>query len=312
MVIRDLAPHLDLPSRTAVEVWKLAEKMKGFKSQWITLPEQTASDLQSLMDLLQKASENKTRTIILFWDELPMMLDNVRKRSGDKASMEVLDTLRAIRQHCPKVRMVFTGSIGIHHVLNALRQSGYRNDATNDMLSVDLNPLQEMHATELALRLVEGEAIATKEKDVIAIEIARASCCVPYYTHHIVQRMKWRGSQVQPGDAAEIVSECIKDVNDPWHLGHYEQRLKTYYSQTDCSIAMAVLDVLSASTAPLMFDDIFKLSRAKGNFVKEDLANVLLLLQLDHYLRKQEKGNLNFRLDLLREWWHTKWEAMNG
>jgi hypothetical protein len=41
---------------------------------------------------------------------------------GDESAMELLDTLRSIRQMYPAVRMVYTGSIGLHHVIGSLRK----------------------------------------------------------------------------------------------------------------------------------------------------------------------------------------------
>jgi hypothetical protein len=48
--------------------------------------------------------------VIFFWDELPWMLDNIRAGGdGDRVAMELLDTLRELRQAHPRLRMVFTG-----------------------------------------------------------------------------------------------------------------------------------------------------------------------------------------------------------
>ena len=67
-----------------------------------------------------------------------MMLDNIKQDSGEKVAMEVLDTLRSLRQMSgnqspSKLRMVFTGSIGLHHVISSLKQAGYANAPTNDL-----------------------------------------------------------------------------------------------------------------------------------------------------------------------------------
>ncbi len=65
--------------------------------------------------------------------------------------MELLDTLRALRQSHSHLRMVFTGTIGLHHRLHALKRSGYANDPTNDMDVVEVPPLAAADAQELAL-----------------------------------------------------------------------------------------------------------------------------------------------------------------
>jgi hypothetical protein len=68
----------------------------------------------------------KAKQMIFFWDELPMMLDNFLKReNGALVAMEVLDTLCALRQTYPQLRMVYTGSIRLHHVVNKLKDAGF-------------------------------------------------------------------------------------------------------------------------------------------------------------------------------------------
>jgi hypothetical protein len=39
--------------------------------------------------------------------------------------MEMLDLLRSLSQTHQRVRFVLTGSVGLHHVLSALRAKGY-------------------------------------------------------------------------------------------------------------------------------------------------------------------------------------------
>ncbi len=58
--------------------------------------------------------------------------------------MEMLDTLRALRQTYPQLKMVYTGSIGLHHVVAKLKKLGYNNVPTNDMYPYELQPLQRL------------------------------------------------------------------------------------------------------------------------------------------------------------------------
>ena len=69
-------------------------------------------------DLL--AEKQEVRPVFL-WDEVPYMIDHIRRADGEQAAVEVLDTLRSLRQEYPDLRMVFSGSIGLHHVLGSIR-----------------------------------------------------------------------------------------------------------------------------------------------------------------------------------------------
>ncbi len=113
-VLQDVEEYLGGLQRTAMRTRQLLKQLggvefKGFKLPSIAAPYWKTVLTKTLEDLI----ENQDRSVILFWDEMPYMLGNI----GDEAAMEVLDTLRSLRQMHSAVRMVFTGSIGLHHVV---------------------------------------------------------------------------------------------------------------------------------------------------------------------------------------------------
>jgi hypothetical protein len=174
------------------------------------------------------------------------------------------------------------------------------------MATVDVPALADKDGRDLALRLLTGENIPADNPDALASEVASAACCVPFYTHHIVKGLKWKKSKIGHADVAQLVQDCITAADDPWHLGHYEQRLRTYYQQGELPTALAVLDVLSAKKKGLKPQDISKLANSRTTIDKEVFNEVLRLLELDHYLQRREDETIGFRLDLLRRWWQFK------
>ena len=92
----------------------------------------------------------------LCWDELPWMLQKMTARpEGETVVMDLLDTLRGLRQTHANLRMIYTGSIGLHHVVTALREEGYVNSPVNDMRTVEVPPLDDGHAEALAKALIQ-------------------------------------------------------------------------------------------------------------------------------------------------------------
>src|SRR5260370_3311578 len=86
------------------------------------------------------------RRVVFFFDEMPWMLSAIAdaERDGATTAMEVLDVLRALRQSPatgPGFRMILCGSIGLHHVLGELAGKGYRNQPLNDMMLLEVPPL---------------------------------------------------------------------------------------------------------------------------------------------------------------------------
>jgi hypothetical protein len=243
----------------------------------------------------------KGKQMIFFWDELPMMLDNFLKReNGALVAMEVLDTLRALRQTYPELRMVYTGSIGLHHVISKLKDAGYNNAPTNDMYTYDLQPLEASDAIDLATRLLEGENIATTELSAVATAISQQVDRIPFYIHHSILKLKSSRQQISPDLVKSQIDLVLCDPN-PWDMNHYQERIKTYYRDGSNEIAMAILDTLAVATIGLNLEQI-----RDRNLAIQDLEMfrmVLKLLRQDGYLVMNIDRTYNFRYGLIQRYW---------
>jgi AAA+ ATPase superfamily predicted ATPase len=243
----------------------------------------------------------KRKQIIFFWDELPMMLDNFLKReNGALVAMEVLDTLRALRQTYPELRMVYTGSIGLHHVISKLKDAGYNNAPTNDMYTCDLQPLDPDAAIDLAEQLLEGENIATTDRSAVAIEISQQVDRIPFYIHHSILKLKSLRQQISLNLVKEQIDLVLCDPN-PWDMNHYQERIKTYYRDGSNEIALAILDTLAGSTIGLNLEQI-----RDRNLAIQDLEmfrTVLKLLRQDGYLVMNVDKIYSFRYGLIQRYW---------
>jgi hypothetical protein len=273
-------------------LFKLPDKIEDH--HWKTLLTRTLEDLV----------EHQTRRVILFWDEMPMMLDNIKQDSGEKAAMEMLDTLRSLRQMHEPLRMVFTGSIGLHNVITSLKRAGYANAPINDMYVEDVPPLSPEDANELARLLLEGEDIPTTDLPATSWAIASEVDGIAHYIHHVVDQMRRRGIEATVQAAREIVDEALTDPLDRWHMRHYRERMDTYYTAEELPFALSLLDVLAAEDKPLAFADLFNQFRSRqATEDVESIRSVLTLLQRDHYVTQQKDGRYAFRFPLIRRWW---------
>ncbi len=261
-------------------------------------------------DILTKSVEDLTHEndasgdrLLFLWDEVPYMLDNIRKREGPERAMEVLDLLRALRQTHPKLRMIITGSIGLHHVITALKDSNYANAPVNDMAGVEVPPLEPDDAMALACQLIEGEALASPDRDAAAAAIAHEADYFPFYVHHIVKALKVRGWEATPERAAQVVREHLVDADDPWELLHYRTRIPTYYG-ADADAVLLILDELAVRDEPATVANLLSMLKGASKFDdRERLLRLLSLMQRDHYLKRDEDGRFSFRFPLIRRWW---------
>ena len=310
-IFQDVERHLSSFKRLAEGTRQLVMQLGGTEiGGMIKLPEVAAPHWKSLLmktlEDLVKLQESKDRAVIFFWDEMPLMLYNIKKRQGEEAAMEVLDALRSLRQMFPQLRMVFTGSIGLHNVLTSLKRAGYANAPTNDMKTEDVPPLSLSDAEKLALRLLDGEGVATTNRQATAKAIAKSVDGIPYFIHHIIDQLVMQNSLGGVEKVEKILNSYLLDPHDPWHLRYYRERIDVYYLEVEKPLALGILDILAVAEQPLMFEDLFnQLQTHIANPDKEQTRNILTLLECDHYIIRPLDGVFCFRFPLIQRYWRV-------
>ncbi len=304
-VYADVEKQLSKFDRAKLSVWRLLEKLGGTQIVDVKLPAIRVHWKGLLTALFDDLFQSEERRIIFFWDELPLFIFNVVQSSGEHAAMELLDVLRSLRQRHSRLRMVFTGSVGIHQVISTLKKSGYANDPTNDMAIIEVAPLTPDDGRWLAEQLLAGENLCSPESlSDVGSEITRAVGHIPYYIHLLVSRLRTRSSSVTVKQVRRERDSLIQDPNDPAHFSYYEERLKTYYSPPDARLSLCALDVLCAASAPLALLELTNLVRYKIDVVDDDnVRDVLKVLMKDHYLQRDLNGHYSFRYSIVQHWW---------
>ncbi|HEX8282558.1 MAG TPA: hypothetical protein VF588_04350 [Pyrinomonadaceae bacterium] len=305
-IFGEVESHLSRSRRLATKVRGWLKEVAGLEVGGVVkFPETLAAHWKSLLArTIEDLVEQQEETVILFWDEMPLMLYNIKEREGESVAMEILDALRSLRLSHPKLRMVFTGSIGLHNVLTALKRAKYANDPTNDMDTVNVLPLSSTDAGDLALRLIEGEGIKAAVPRATAGAIAAAVDNVPYFIHHVVDQLVQRGGEADAAAVEEIISDSLTDPQDRWHLRYYRERIDVYYLPDERLFALNLLDVLSAGDRPLPFGETFNLLKTRLRTEDEEKArDVLTLLEKDHYIVRERDGRYRFQFPLVRRFW---------
>lgn len=267
----------------------------GTPAPWKEVLTRTFSDLDE-----QMAESNQH--FVFLWDEVPFLLDNVSKREGSPVAMEILDTLRSLSQDYSRVRLVLTGSVGLHHVLTSLRAKGYGNSPLNHMERIAPGPLAPEDATELALNLLRGSKLACSEPEACARALAEAVGNVAFYIHKLVSRLP-RKKEIDPALIDTTLQKEIAHPDNDWDLLHYRTRLPLYYGSNE-ALVLHILDAIAAASEPLALNSIRKALSAQTPFDDtEQLRSLLKLLQQDHYLDRNADGHYAFRFPLIRRWW---------
>lgn len=313
----DIGKHLSAGEKTTGWFKQLWASLGGTEIGGVLrLPPSAAPDWKMLVErILGDLAQNQKRRVILIWDELPWMLQKIARTAGQLAVVDLLDVLRSQRQKHPSLRMIYTGSIGLHHVVSGLHEEGYANAPINDMRTIEVPPLDSSAATDLAESLLHGEGLESTQSDKTAEVIAGLVDGVPFYIHHVVATLADRGQPATPELASEVVAQALTDAQDPWRLEHYRSRLREYYDER-ADLVRGLLDHLAEERTLDLGEihDYLKVGYKPNNDLarrivegdRENLRALVKLLQRDHYLHQEESGRYAFRFNLIRRWWRLE------
>jgi hypothetical protein len=295
---RRFLSFLGLFHGTHVGPVKFPEKQHRPEGYWKTLLTHAIEDLVE-----QQVVEHK-RVVFLF-DEMPWMLAAIAdpSRDGEQTAMEVLDVLRALRQSTTTgsgFRMVLSGSIGLQHVLRTLKQQGYKNEPVNDMTLVEVPGLDPPVAANLATQLLIGEGLSY---DPAAPSlIADRTGGFPYYVHWVVYELRIGGKPVTLDEVDLVVKKLLTAPQDPCNLRHFLERIDRYYPNEE-KVVLALLDHAAQSITHLTQSELINVAKTAGATDPDRVRELLRLLSVDHYLKRDTKGHYTFQHVLLRQWW---------
>lgn len=290
---------------------KWASNLELKASVSIKLPADLGTNWKSLLDSLLRDLAAHPDRVVLAFDEMPLMLLAIKRNTdggnGESVVMELLDTLRAARQTNLPLRMIYTGSLGLHHVLTVLKEQGYQNDPTNDMALIEVEPLSPEDAAELALQLLNGEKISSDDPAVSAQHLASVTDGMPYYIQHLIEELEVRGESANIAVIDKVLASRLTDMRDPWHLRYYDERIDTHYAEPLRPIARAILDQLALPDAPVRtFEELVDgINPALTVRDPETVRNVLRLLGADHYVSRDESGSYLFRYSFIARVWRA-------
>lgn len=318
-LMADLCSHLGAKTNFRHWLQSMSEQLGGIQIGPVKLPNFAAKHWKQILgDAVAHLNDIKTiERFVFLWDELPWMLEIIAKQNPQEA-MELLDTLRALRQqHSEKLRMVFIGSLGLHHIVRLLKMQGYNNTPVNDMLNVEVEPLTLADATELAWRLLTDSGLVATSSDTYR-RLALAVDCIPFYIHHVASALlKMPTPPGQPLDVQAVeavISHGIYSSDDPWDLQHYEERTLAYYGvqRGEC---LALLDAVASSTFAVTVAEAIKRAKATYPAVPhQDWIELNRLLERDHYFQRNSAGEISFKFTVVKRWWlwHRSLAASTG
>ena len=242
---------------------------------------------------------------LILVDELPVFLQALQHRDGDRAIGDFLYWLRNMRQKYRRVRWLYTGSIGLDSIA---RRHGVEG-ALNDLEPFPLSPFDRPTALDFLADIARRRDC---ELDQAAGEIIlqRLGWLSPYYLEKIAEDAC---TQAGPGgrlDAARAgaAMDNMLELGKRTYWSTWREHLDRNFPEPERSRLYAVLNAVTRDAAGATGDTLLgALNRGGGETVGQvELRSLLDTLLADGYLEVNLDGEARryrFRMNLLREWW---------
>ncbi|MBI5367040.1 MAG: hypothetical protein HZA54_08380 [Planctomycetes bacterium] len=257
-----------------------------------------------LMTELEQADE----TLVLLLDELPAMIENLR-RDSDATASEFLAWFRTARlqqkERLRRHRFVVAGSIGLDTVLRSLHSA----HQLNDFERIYVGPISSSEAARLVDDLAKGREMKLGD-ELREHLLARIGSPVPYFIHLFFSQL----GQLPAAERAALDRNLLDQVYRERILGptcrqyflHYRERLERYGKELERA-AMGILGTVAGApngrATRSTLEAIYRRCRRRGRR-GEELDELLADLEHDWYLALD--GNTNeyhFKVDVMRDWW---------
>ncbi len=269
----------------------------GQPAPWKEVLRTTFEDISDVLDQQPEGTR-----MVFFWDEVPFMLDNIANKQGKDHAAQVLDLLRELSQRHDRIRLLLTGSIGIHHVLGSLWSGGYKGSPLNHMDLIQPGPLAPEDAKEFATSVIVRRRLRCADKGACAETLSTLASHVPFYIEKLTACLPL-DTDLTPTHIQQALDHVLTSVHNDWDLDYYFRRVEVVFPKTK-KLVLVILDTIAGSAAAaLSFQEIRQ--QVSAHMIVDDdevLREHLKLLGMDHYLVRGANG-YRFYLPLIHRWW---------
>lgn len=283
---------------------KWGEKIAGINLGGIVEVNLNPGEKPTYYDQLQKFLKEVNlngKKILLLLDEFPVTLEHIVKNAGVEMATFFLNQNRELRQNPefqPKIRFVYTGSVGL---LNVARKM-HATDRVNDLNEIKVGPLKKADARRLAAALFESRFGKEAPPETIEYMLRKIDLLLPFYIQLIVKELYELVDSEEIGVSEEAVDAAFHNLirNGNIHLQHYKSRLGKIFSAEEQAVVNAILVAIKKNEAGLSHDEILNL--AVGKNLQDELGEILETLLHDGYLLEKDNRYYFYSI-ILKHWW---------
>lgn len=274
---------------------------------------------QSRGKQLMSALADADRPVVLFIDELPILINRMLQQGTDEITSEgrqqadlFLSWLRSeAHRHQSSLRFVVSGSIGFQPILGRAKLSA----TINYFETFHLDAWDVVTARE-CLRALANHRDLRFEQDAENEVTDLLGLCIPHHVQSMFdllhrQAHKESKDTIDPHDVRQVYHEKMLASRGHAELRHYEERLHMVLDDELFSLACDILTRASISDDGVTLEDaeiLWRDLRGEPQDMREELRAIFEILEHDGYLRDNGQ-RWTFQSNLLQDWWKRRFEA---
>ncbi len=265
----------------------------------IKIKEKELDHKNELLLLIQKLPELDQK-IVLFLDEFPEVISSIRRNEGDSSAIEVLHTIREIRQkeEFRNCTFVLAGSVGLEHVVESLD----RPKLINDLHPVRIEALNRDEAVQLIEQLTHL-ATVKYTPELIGTILNKIKHLIPYFIQLMVEEIDslLHKENRQTPDIKDIDAAFESIVRKNTNLKDWKDRLNVpYVKAEEALLCHKILSILSHKGS-ITIQEVY--NEAALHVLISNYMNIITMLIHDGYITEKQNGIYRFASPLLQAWW---------
>jgi len=252
-------------------------------------------------DLLLREINDKPEieNIVLFLDEIPMMLFNINKINNNEAT-NILHKLREWRQQYQvnkKVKYVLAGSVGIHYVVSMIEG---RSTVINDLEPEKFEPLTNDEAVAYIKWATDNSSLFI-DPPLITYLLSRIQYFVPYFINLTLNELNQQAKKINNPEISEQDIDNAFDniIKENKNFDDWKQRLRLYLSDADFKFVNDIL-IHAAHKGHISKQEIYHYAIKHDK--TDDCDMFMTDLKNDGYLVEMN-DQYRFISPFLREYW---------
>ncbi|MGA8431474.1 MAG: hypothetical protein WB729_16745 [Candidatus Sulfotelmatobacter sp.] len=327
----DAILELGLATRPHLPIWsrflglfsnlldQIAGRVQSLKKSDVTVALRAGinpGNWQNKGDRLLELISRSERPVIIFLDELPILITKILKGSDFKITPERRDTAESLMswirsssiRYQGKVRFVIAGSVGLRPVL---QQAGL-NATLNNFQAFPLGAwTADTAASFISEIAAENDLVLDGDVPTRMTELLGA--CIPHYVRMFFENVYRVAKLEAPGAMSvarveEIYRNDMLGIRGRTELSHFEERLRLlgpefYDVAFEILTEAAAVGEVSLVTAEGLASEHAVEGRSAMALTREALG----ILEHDGYLKEVGLSLYAFDSKLVRDWWRASY-----